>query len=199
MKKVVMPMTLNPQAKKVLDSLKNPSRHEMKEALAELNMSVDELEPLLHSSSGKPYYRKLLYKSEDVELLVMNWSDLECAPHDHGDSHGWIHVLNGTSINSVYEVKNNKLPKELFKEYHQQGQLFFAPKKGVHKMQADGPDGLVTLHLYSPPITGMKVYDLEKCAACVVSDDCGAWWPDEQRQKIKEIQLTKQEDGSHAS
>lgn len=129
----------------------------------------------------------------------MNWSDLECAPHDHGDSHGWIQVLNGTSINSVYEVKNNKLPKELFKEYHQQGQLFFAPKKGVHKMQADDPDGLVTLHLYSPPISEMKVYDLEKCAACVVSDDCGAWWPDDQRQKIKEIQLSKQEDGSHAS
>ena len=66
-------------------------------------------------------------------------------------------------------------------------------------MQADGEKGLVTLHLYSPPISGMKVYDLEKCAACLVSDDCGAWWPEEQRQKIKEIRLNKQEDGSHAS
>lgn len=185
-------MTLNPQAKNRLDSLKTPSRHEMKEALADLNLSEDELKPHLQSASGKPYYRKLLYKSEEVELLVMNWSELKCAPHDHGDSHGWIHVLNGTSINSVYEVKNNSLPKELFKEFHHQGQLFFAPKKGVHKMQADGTDGLVTLHLYSPPISGMKVYDLEKCAACVVSDDCGAWWPDEQRQKLKEIKLKKE-------
>ncbi|MBT2638575.1 cysteine dioxygenase family protein [Bacillus sp. ISL-39] len=185
-------MTLNPQAKNVLDSLKNPSRHEMREALAELNMSAVDLEQVLQSPSGKPYYRKLLYKSEDVELLVMNWSDLECAPHDHGDSHGWIHVLNGTSVNSVYEVNGTSLPNELFKEYYHQGQLFFAPIKGVHKMQADGTEGLVTLHLYSPPISGMKVYDLEKCAACVVSDDCGAWWPDEQRQKIKEIQLKKE-------
>lgn len=185
-------MTLNPQAKNVLDSLKNPSRHEMKEALTELNMSVTDLAPLLQSASGKPYYRKLLYKSKDVELLVMNWSDLECAPHDHGDSHGWIQVLNGTSVNFVYEVNGNNLPKELFKEYHHQGQYFFAPKKGVHKMQADDVDGLVTLHLYSPPISGMKVYDFEKCAACIVSDDCGAWWPDEQRQKIKEIKLKKE-------
>lgn len=192
-------MTINPQAKNVLDSLIDPSKHEMKEALAKINMSLDELKPFLQSSSGKPYYRKLLYKSEDVELLVMNWSDLECAPHDHGDSHGWIQVLNETSVNSVYEVEGNSLPKELFKEYHHQGKFFYAPKKGVHKMQADGTSGLVTLHLYSPPISGMKVYDLEKCAACVVSDDCGAWWPEEQRQKIKEIQLTKQEDGSHAS
>ncbi|MGV2941650.1 cysteine dioxygenase family protein [Mesobacillus sp. LC4] len=185
-------MTLKLQAKNVLDELQNPSRHEMKEALEELNLSIDELMPFLQSSSGKPYYRKLLYKSEDVELLVMNWSDLECAPHDHGNSHGWIYVLNGTSINSVYEAKNNKLPKELFKEYHHQGQLFFAPKKGVHKMQAGTTEGLVTLHLYSPPISGMKVYDLEKCAACIVSDDCGAWWPDEQRQQLKEIKLKKE-------
>ncbi len=185
-------MALKPQARNVLDSLNNPSRQEMKEALAKINMTVEELEPVLKNPSGKPYYRKLLYKSEDVELLVMNWSDLECAPHDHGNSHGWIHVLRGTSVNYVYEVTNSKLPKEIFKEYHHQGQLFFAPKKGVHKMQGDGTDGLVTLHLYSPPISGMKVYDLEKCAACVVSDDCGAWWPDEQRQKLQEIKLKKE-------
>lgn len=185
-------MTLNPQATKVLDSLKNPSKAEMKEALVKINMSVDELKPLLQASPGKPYYRRLLYKSEGVELLVMNWSDVECAPHDHGDSHGWIHVLNGTSVNSVYELESNNLPKELFKEFHHEGKLFYAPKKGVHSMQADGSGGLITLHLYSPPISGMKVYDLEKCAACVVSDDCGAWWPDEQLQKIKEIKLKKE-------
>jgi cysteine dioxygenase len=192
MRKVGVTLTLHPQAKNVLESLKNPSRQEMKEALTELNMSVTDLAPLLQSSSGKPYYRKLLYKNQNVELLVMNWSDLECAPHDHGDSHGWIQVLNGTSVNSVYEVNGNNLPKELFKEYHHQGQYFFAPKKGVHKMQADDTRGLVTLHLYSPPISGMKVYDFEKCAACIVSDDCGAWWPDEQRQKLKEIRLKKE-------
>lgn len=192
-------MTLNAHANRLLDSLKNPSKPEMKEALANINMTVDELEPFLQSSSGKPYYRKLLYKSEDVELLVMNWSDLECAPHDHGESHGWIQVLNGTSVNSVYEVNGTSLPKELFKEYHHQGKFFYAPQKGVHKMQADGARGLVTLHFYSPPISGMKVYDLEKCAACIVSDDCGAWWPEDQRQKIKEMRLNKQEDGTHAS
>ncbi|WP_079504599.1 cysteine dioxygenase [Mesobacillus jeotgali] len=192
-------MTLNPQAKRILDSLKAPSKTEMKEALGKLNMTVANLKPELKSASGKPYFRKLLYKSEDVELLVMNWSDLECAPHDHGDSHGWILVLGGTSVNSVYEVNGNSLPKELFKEFHHQGKDFYAPRKGIHKMQADGEAGLVTLHLYSPPISGMKVYDFEKCAACIVSDDCGAWWPEETYQKVKEIRLAKQEDGSHIS
>jgi cysteine dioxygenase len=58
-------------------------------------------------------------------------------------------------------------------------------------MSSSNNTDMVTLHLYSPPITGMIVYDLQKCAACVVSDDCGAWWPEEQYQRLKEIQLNK--------
>ncbi|MEH7276426.1 cysteine dioxygenase [Neobacillus vireti] len=184
-------MTLISRIKDVLDPLKNPSKAELKKALLQLNITVNDLADLPEPSAGKPYNRKLLYKNSEVELLVMNWSQLECAPHDHGNSHGWIHVLSGISLNSVYEVKGTGLPTELFHEYHLQGNSFFAPKKAIHKMEASNHSDLVTLHLYSPPITGMIVYDLDKCAACVVSDDCGAWWPDEQYQKVKEIKIKK--------
>ncbi|MBY6035762.1 cysteine dioxygenase family protein [Fictibacillus nanhaiensis] len=184
-------MMINQKAQHVLDSLNKPSKPELKKALLNLHMKLEDVEPILKSAEGKPYYRKLLYQNEDVELLVMNWSELECAPHDHGNSHGWIQVLTGSSLNSVYEVKENGLPSELFEEIHQKGKFFYAPIKGVHKMKAAGGKDLVTLHLYSPPISGMMVYDLKKCAACVVSDDCGAWWPEEQHKKIKEIQLSQ--------
>jgi cysteine dioxygenase len=182
-------VTLTSRIKNVLAPLKRPSKAELKVALLQLNVTLVDFAHLPYPSDGKPYNRKLLFKNEEVEMLVMNWSQLECAPHDHGHSHGWIQVLSGTSLNSVYEVKGNGLPTKLFHEYHQRGKYFFAPKKAIHKMQASNKTDLVTLHLYSPPITGMIVYDLQKCAACVVSDDCGAWWPDEQYQKVKEIQL----------
>lgn len=185
-------MTLTSKLRNTLDSLNSPSKDELKNVLLQLDITVEELAQLPEPSEGKPYNRKLLFKNNEVELLVMNWSQLECAPHDHGQSQGWIQVLSGTSINSVYEVNGNGLPSELFHEYHHKGKYFYAPKKGIHKMKASNYTDLVTLHLYSPPITGMIVYDLEKCAACVVSDDCGAWLPDEQYQKVKEIQLKKQ-------
>jgi cysteine dioxygenase len=184
-------MTLTTKLKNVLDSLISPTKTELKNALLQLDITLNDVASLPEPSEGKPYNRKLLYKNEEVEMLVMNWSQLECAPHDHGDSYGWIQVLSGTSVNTVYEIKRNGLPTELFHEFHHKGKFYFAPKKGIHKMQASNQTDLITLHLYSPPITGMKVYDLEKCAACVVSDDCGAWWPDEQYQKLKEIQLKK--------
>ncbi|MCM3164015.1 cysteine dioxygenase family protein [Metabacillus litoralis] len=175
----------------ILGNLENTSSDALKQALEELAIQHEELEPILGTEEDKPYYRKLLYKNEKVELLVMNWSQLECAPHDHGSSFGWIQVINGTAKNTVYKVDGTKMPKEIFTEFQENGEIFFAPEKGVHKMSVSNKSKLVTLHLYSPPITGMKVYDLNTCAACVVSDDCGAWWPEEQRQKIKEIQLDK--------
>ncbi|MCM3724757.1 cysteine dioxygenase family protein [Neobacillus cucumis] len=182
-------MTLTSRIKNVLDTLKKPSKAQLKDALLKLDIKLKDFDDLPEPSLGKPYNRKLLFKNEEVEMLVMNWSHLECTPHDHGNSHGWIQVLSGTSLNSVYEMSGTGLPAELFREYHHQGKYFYAPKNAIHKMQASNQTDLVTLHLYSPPITGMKVYNLEKCAACVVSDDCGAWWPDEQHQKVKEIQL----------
>jgi cysteine dioxygenase len=184
-------MTMTSKVKNVLDSLISPSKAELKDALLQLDMTLEDLAHLPEPSKGKPYNRKLLFKNKEVELLVMNWSQLECAPHDHGNSHGWIQVLSGTSLNTVYEVKGNSLPTELFNQYHHKGKYFYAPKKAIHKMKASNNTDMVTLHLYSPPITGMIVYDLQKCAACVVSDDCGAWWPEEQYRKVKEIQLKK--------
>ncbi|MGG4167607.1 cysteine dioxygenase family protein [Rossellomorea vietnamensis] len=182
-------VSLKERIKNRLDELSHPSTKELKQVLQSLNIRLEDLQPYLESPEGKPYYRKLLYQNEAVELLVMNWSDMECAPHDHGDSKGWIQVMDGTSVNTIFEVKDNNLPQELFDREYREGSFFFAPKKGVHKMKKGSTGDLVTLHLYSPPIQGMMVYDLEKCAACVVSDECGAWWPDHMRQKVKEIQL----------
>ncbi|USK26374.1 cysteine dioxygenase family protein [Bacillus sp. CMF21] len=184
-------MELSERLQTILGNVHSASKMELLEALKSLNIEIEELKPFLKKERNKPYYRKLLYKNETLELLVMNWSELDCAPHDHGKSHGWIQVINGVSENTVYEVKENHLPSELFTEKKEKGRSFFAPKGGVHKMGESEGTNLVTLHLYSPPITGMKVYDLEKCAACVVSDDCGAWWPDEIHQKVKEIKLKK--------
>ncbi|PMC39110.1 hypothetical protein CJ195_03995 [Bacillus sp. UMB0899] len=178
----------------ILGKLQNPTSEQLKDALLEANVQLKELQPELGTSKGKPYYRKLIYQNEHVELLVMNWSELECAPHDHGHSFGWIQVLDGTAKNTVYKVNGDTLPLELFTEFQEQGKAFFAPKNGVHKMSVSNDGKLVTLHLYSPPITGMKVYDLKKCAACIVSDDCGAWWPEASRQKVKEIKLEKAAD-----
>ncbi|MCP8967796.1 cysteine dioxygenase [Ectobacillus ponti] len=179
------------RVEQVLRDLRSPSREDLRQALLRLHTTREDLAPFLQVTKEKPYYRKLLYKTDEVELLVMNWSDLACAPHDHGSSYGWVQIVDGNSLHTIYKAEENLLPVPLFTEIQRKGRMFFAPVRGIHQMQDDGDGRLLTLHLYAPPITGMKVYDLEACAACVVSDDCGAWWPEEQRQKVRDIQLRR--------
>ncbi|MGP4076159.1 cysteine dioxygenase [Halobacillus sp. K22] len=182
-------MNIKDRARKILGSMHDYSVEELKEALIKLDVQKSEAEAWLEAPGLRPYYRKLLYADERVELLAMNWADIECAPHDHGASTGWIQVLSGATRHTVFQVEKGHLPEALFTEIKKEGVLLYAPQHGVHKMGREGINPLITLHLYSPPIRGMKVYDLKKCAACIVSSDCGAWWPEETRQKIKEINL----------
>ncbi|MGI8313718.1 cysteine dioxygenase [Halobacillus mangrovi] len=184
-------MEVNKRIREKFSGLKSHQPDDLKKALLDLDVSLEELEEFLHDPDGKPYYRQMLYEDDHVEVIVMNWADIACAPHDHGHSSGWIQVMSGNTKQTIYKAKGDELPRPLFTEIKEKGKLFFAPKKGIHKMGSQGEEPLVTLHLYSPPIRGMKVYDLKTCAACVVSSDCGAWWPEEQRQRLEEIKLQR--------
>lgn len=75
-------MTFYERIKKILDGLSSPSAQELGNALETLEIEYEELVPFLQTPEGQPYYRRLLYQNDQVELLVMNWSDIECAPHD---------------------------------------------------------------------------------------------------------------------
>lgn len=171
-------------------NLQKPNPLELKKAIENLNVKREELTPYLEDPEFKPYGRKLLFSNDDVEILVMNWANKNvCAPHDHGNSFGYVFVIEGDSTHTLYTLDQNDIPQEYLTRVERKNTKFFAPKHMIHSMENKSDSSLITLHIYSPPITNMKVYDLEKCAVCVVSDDCGAWWPDEQRQLLEEIKL----------
>jgi cysteine dioxygenase len=174
---------------KALSMLERPSPRELRTVIAACPVTVANLEPLLPAPSIYPYGRKVLFQSDHIELLVMNWAPRECAPHDHGRSWGWLSVLEGVATHTVYRI-NGGLPVVRKRTREEAGAMLFAPQGLVHSMGNPCSDRLVTLHAYAPPITGMRVYDLHRCAACVVSDDCGAWWPESQRQIVRVLALS---------
>jgi cysteine dioxygenase len=183
-------LTLQEKLHSVFGHLVNPTPKELKEALDLLDIRVEELKDYLMEAGAFPYGRKLLFKNEYLEILVMNWNNyFRCAPHDHGNSYGWVSVVKGESTHTIYELKG-EIPVPKVTRVEPENTSFFAARSMVHDMENQTDGELVTLHVYSPPISNMKVYDLEKCAMCIVSDDCGAWWPTEQRQRLKEIKLS---------
>lgn len=164
----------------------------IKEAMDGIRPCLSDTVPFLGDPGLFPYARKLLMKTPQLEVLIMHWLKRgECAPHDHGQSFGWIYLVSGQASHTVFSRPIDGPPRPPTRRTHTAGEYIFAPKHVIHQMGDVTPDDepLVTLHIYAPPIHGMKVYDLTLCKACVVSDDCGAWWPAEQYQLVQELRL----------
>lgn len=172
--------------------LRRPSPDELADAWEQLALTLDEVLPLAGEPGVYPYGRKKIFSTPEIEVLVMNWAARrECAPHDHGASFGWVHVMAGTVTHTLFTLDRDGIPVPFGSRLEHAGSRYFAPRSLVHSMGNPQDDLTVTVHVYCPPITGMKVCDLSRCAACVVSDDCGAWWPDDQRQLVREIKLAR--------
>lgn len=167
-------------ARELFSAIRAPTPAMLHDALMALQVDIDALEEIAGPAGSFPYGRKVLFSNSTVELLVMNWAPLqECAPHDHGMSFGWIKILDGTARHRLYTLDHRDTPAAYLERTEHTGHAYFAPRGQVHQMGNGGSGRLLTLHLYAPPISGMQVYDLERCRACTVSDDCGAWWPAE--------------------
>lgn len=184
-------MELTQRIAGVFGGMNAPGHRQLWAGVEACRITMEDLEPLLPVPSIYPYGRRPLYASEHLELLVMNWAtSRECAPHDHGQSCGWVVVMDGEAKHAVFKVNARGTPILSRESRVQSGTRLFAPRGLIHSMGNPTTGRLVTLHAYAPRITRMKVYDLVRCAACVVSDDCGAWWPESDRQLIQQISLT---------
>jgi len=125
-----------------------------------------------------PYQRTLLSSGPDHETLLMQWAaHVPCAVHDHADAAGTVHLVRGALRETHYQLTPAGLKAVRTREHHAPD-LLQAPQGTLHSMEAL-TEHTLTVHHYSPPIQGMRVYDLTQRQAAIVPDDCGAWLPEE--------------------
>lgn len=129
-----------------------------------------------------PYSRLPLYRGTDGEVVLVSWSEaIECAPHDHGMATGRVVLLRGTFTERLWGWRHNEFTP-LSVRHWQTGTVLSVADGNIHSMCAEGHG--VSLHLYTPAITGMRVYDLKARRTLTVSDDCGAWIPEDDAQIV---------------
>lgn len=124
-----------------------------------------------------PYGRNVIFRSENFEIILMNWKPGKCSYiHDHGNSYGVVYVLTDGGNNVAYDADYKHIATiPLFK-----GQFVQVPKGIYHKIENPTADFSVTLHFYAPPLNGMKVIDEKDTnRQFIVTNETGAWEPKE--------------------
>jgi predicted metal-dependent enzyme (double-stranded beta helix superfamily) len=130
----------------------------------------------LPHETGEAYGRKILFNNEQIEVMLACWGHRAmAAPHNHGASRGMIWFAKGNFFEQHYRFQESDLKKNAepltFKENH----VVTVDSNDIHSCQPETVG--LSLHIYSPPIHKMKVWDLDGRRTLTVADHCGAWVP----------------------
>ena len=128
--------------------------------LARVEVGADELRPYVGFKEGT-YARHRVHLGSHAELLVLCWRPGQRTPiHDHAGSFGAVKVLRGVMWETLFEMDESEgLRYESGREWAP-GHVTGADVPDIHQLgnpDVSGQD-LVTLHLYSPPLTSLNVY-----------------------------------------
>lgn len=142
-----------------LSSLKNPDVCELQEALAAIGCTPELVAPFVSEPEKLPYGRNVLYRSDEVEAIVVHLPARgETYIHDHGGSAGCALVVEGMMRNTMFRIDERGEAVYVAEFRMREGQTILAPKGQIHQMSNPGAGRTVSLHLYSPPLSGTKTY-----------------------------------------
>ena len=138
------------------------------------------------SPSGREAYgRKVLFKNDEVEVMLAKWSfKAMAAPHNHGSSQGLIWFTQGSFREQHYLFRNQSLIHDQGAKIYPENQVVTVDPNDIHSCQPETVG--LSLHIYSPPIHDMKVWDQEKKRTLTVADECGAWIPENKNLIVSE-------------
>jgi cysteine dioxygenase len=109
------------------------------------------------------YVRNLMYQGRAFQALVLCWRNGQRSPiHDHTGSSCAVHVLKGAATETLFDRAPNGMIYPLGSRTLEEGRMCASQDNDIHQMsnlQAHGAE-LVTLHVYSPPLLFMNMYNL---------------------------------------
>lgn len=139
--------------------LPNPSRSELMDVLNQFPDLSSLIQPYVTEPKEYPYGRNIIYKSNDIEIIVINLpANSHTYIHDHGKSECCGRVIQGEIVNVEYEAVELDQVRISNEHLVQAGEVFSTPLGVIHQMQNRRAERVISLHAYSPPIMGLKVY-----------------------------------------
>ncbi len=146
-----------------LDTLTGrPDLARLVEELSRFEIDLDDLaEHVRFAENG--YKRNLVRAAPNYHAWVLCWKNGQRSPiHDHTGSACVVRVLRGTLTETLFELAPNGHVKATFSRDFAAGSLTGSEDTDIHQvsnLQAENAD-LVTLHVYTPPLTQMNTFSL---------------------------------------
>jgi cysteine dioxygenase len=104
------------------------------------------------------YTRVPLHFGNGVESRLLCWlPGQSTAIHDHGEAVGAARVLAGAVVERRYRVEHD-IARLSSAELHEENTVFAAARGVVHDLTASGGRPVMTLHIYSPNLLGMRTF-----------------------------------------
>jgi predicted metal-dependent enzyme (double-stranded beta helix superfamily) len=153
-----------------LDQAEDLSPASIERILAEHLPSKEEV--LTVSDVCLPYGRSLLRMNDKYEVIIGTWPKGGwCDVHDHGNAEGVVYSYGGEVVHNEYRYENGSL--ELFHRSQISGgesaRLYAGMIHSLHNISSDEP--YVGLHIYSPPSTNVRVFDIKTGDIYHIADD----------------------------
>lgn len=107
---------------------------------------------------------------DELEVWLICWmAGQDTGLHDHGDSRGAVAVVNGAVHEERYLLRALAHAHEFAA-----GETFTFSPAVVHRVRHSGEAPAVTLHAYSPPLSGSNAYAIDgdgRWRSVAVADD----------------------------
>jgi cysteine dioxygenase len=146
-----------------LDTLTDrPHVARLLEELSRFEVDLDDLsEHVQFAENG--YKRNLVRSAANYQVWVLCWKSGQRSPiHNHSGSACVVRVLRGTLTETLFEIAPSGHVKATFSRDLAEGSQIGSEDTDIHQasnLQAGDAD-LVTLHVYTPPLTRMKTFSL---------------------------------------
>ena len=142
---------------------------ELKARLDDDSISADLLSEYIHFSDER-YSRNLLAYGPQFYALLLCWQPGQASPiHDHKGASCGVRVIEGVATETSFRWQDGKLVEQSVISMHA-GEVCGSFDDDIHEIRNNGTGNLVTLHIYSPYLDNINLYDRDTGAITVFSD-----------------------------
>lgn len=108
------------------------------------------------------YRRNLIHTGPGYQAWLLCWRRGQFSPiHDHTGSACGVRVIQGVATETLFRKRRDGRLVRGKTFTHKAGTVIASVDSDIHTMgcHADATEDLISLHIYSPALTGMKFYD----------------------------------------